>query len=170
MENPSPKSPEHYSSAPAEKFKNQSVLKLLALCTEKQKEKFRIKNSTLAPTNAAYLYDLLLQLHGARNDINTLHNITLNTDNKLLTEFYYLFLDAPKNVFSASLTIPVVLRNPTYKTLFWELVFKSICREEFDLHFQKMLLTLGGHYPKKQIFELINFGIGLWRFRNQSSA
>lgn len=145
-----------------------SLLELIGQSTEHDLAEFSKKSSILGPVTAQLATEFFQDIQGRSDYRKALINLILKADNKTITYFYLLFLDASKTRALSPVTIPAVLRNEEHRALFWKLVFQSKDREKFDTGFQKLILSLAGAYPKKQVFELINFGTGLWRFRAHS--
>ncbi len=48
-----------------------------------------------------------------------------------------------------------------YKIIFWELLFTYKKHEEFKIEFQKLIKKISEKHPKKDVLEVLNFGIAL---------
>jgi len=98
-----------------------------------------------------------------------LNNIILNTENKYIIVLFFNYLGKPKKHISLKNSIPVLLRKKKIKVSFWTLVFRIKDPLKFDSEFQKLVIALAESSSKKQLFELINFGINIRKYRNSST-
>ena len=99
------------------------------------------------------------------NETNTLNNFIKNFDNQFIRDVFVKFLDVSKNDVIHIIKTPKLLSIPKYKIIFWKLLFTYENKENFEVEFIKLIKKISENHPKKNVLEVLNFGIALIRIK-----